>query len=105
MRLYSGTTSMLIEDTTYNRISTKLSDAFFQELRYHPSQSEVNSWRESLRAMAQVFQAGKLLDNGVMLELQLPNSSMRLDCLVTGKDERRRDSAVIVELKQWEESE
>jgi hypothetical protein len=39
-----------------------------------------------------------------MLELQLPNSSMRLDCLVTGKDQSRQDSAVIVELKQWEQS-
>ena len=86
MRLYSGTTSMLIEDTTYNRISTKLSDAFFHEFRYQPSKSEVNSWRESLRAMSQVFQAGKLLDNGVLLELQLPNSSMRLDCSGYGQE-------------------
>jgi len=89
MRLYSGTTSMLIEDTTYNRLATKLSEAFSQELRYRPHKAEVNSWRESLRAMSQVFQAGKLLDNGVILELQLPNSSMRLDCLVTGKDQQR----------------
>ena len=34
MRLYSGTTKTLIDDTTYNRIATKLKDAFFAEFRY-----------------------------------------------------------------------
>lgn len=60
----------------------------------------MNSWRESLRRIAQGLQAGKLLDHGVQLELQLPHSSRRLDCMVTGKDECDRENAVIVELKQ-----
>jgi uncharacterized protein len=63
MRLYSGTTKSLIEDSTYNRIATKLKDAFFNEFRYHPSGAEVNSWNNSLRAVSQVFQAGSLLDH------------------------------------------
>jgi hypothetical protein len=58
MRLYSGTTTSLIEDTTQNRIATKLSDAFFHEFRFQPAPSEVNSWRNSLRAVSQVFQEG-----------------------------------------------
>jgi len=101
MRLYSGTTKSLIDDTTYNRIATKLKDAFFSEFRYQPSPSEVNSWNNSLRSISQVFQAGRLLDHGVLLELQLPLTSKRLDCLVTGYNERRTPNAVIVELKQW----
>ncbi len=48
MRLYSGTTKSLIEDTTYNRIATKLKDAFFAEFRHQPSVGEVNSWNNSL---------------------------------------------------------
>src|ERR1700738_4242639 len=101
MRLYSGTTKSLIEDTTYNRIATKLRDAFFSEFRYQPSPGEVNSWNNSLRSISQVFQAARLLDHGVLLELQLPLTSKRLDCLVTGYDDRRTPNAVIVELKQW----
>jgi hypothetical protein len=34
MRLYSGTTKSLIEDSTYNRVTAKLKDAFFLEFRY-----------------------------------------------------------------------
>jgi uncharacterized protein len=101
MRLYSGTTKSLIEDSTYNRIATKLKDAFFLEFRYQPAAPEVNSWNNSLRAISQVFQEACLLDNGVLLELQLPLTSKRLDCLVTGYDGKKAPNAVIIELKQW----
>jgi len=101
MRLYSGTTKSLIEDSTYNRIATKLRDAFFLEFRYQPAVAEVNSWNNSLRAVSQVFQTASLLDHGVLLELQLPLTSKRLDCLVTGYDRKKAANAVIIELKQW----
>ncbi len=101
MRLYSGTTKSLIEDSTYNRIATKLRDAFFLEFRYQPAAAEVNSWNNSLRAVSQVFQTASLLDHGVLLELQLPLTSKRLDCLVTGYDSKKAPNAVIIELKQW----
>ena len=102
MRLYSGTTSSLIDDTTQNRIATKLSDAFFHEFRFQPSPGEVNSWRNSLRAVSQVFQEGKLLNHGVILEFQLPLTSRRLDCLITGRNDWSRENSVVVELKQWD---
>ncbi len=101
MRLYSGTTKSLIEDSTFNRISTKLKDAFFHEFRYLPPVAEVNSWNNSLRAISQVFQAACLLDHGVLLELQLPLTSKRIDCLVGGYDDKKAPNAVIIELKQW----
>jgi uncharacterized protein len=43
-----------------------------------------------------------MMEHGVLLEYQLPQTSKRLDCTVTGRDKRRCDGAVIVELKQWE---
>jgi len=102
MRLYSGTTKSLIEDSTFNRIATKLKGAFFNEFRFQPPVAEVNSWNNSLRAASQVFQSASLLDHGVLLELQLPLTSKRLDCLVTGYDSKKTSNAVIIELKQWE---
>lgn len=105
MRLYSGTTASLIEDTTKNRIATKLADSFFEEFRFHPSPGEVNSWRNSLRAVSQVFQEGDLLRHGVILEFQLPLTSRRLDCLITGRNDWSRENAVIIELKQWDKCE
>ncbi len=102
MRLYSGTSQQFIEDTYQNQIAEKLRLAFFEHFRYHPSPGEVSSWRNSLRAISQVFQYANLLDHGVMLEYQLPLSSKRLDCIICGRDTGEKDNAVIIELKQWE---
>lgn len=102
MRLYAGPSAHFIRDTVHNQIAEKLKAAFFQHYRFDPSPSEVASWRNSLRAMAQVFEQGGLKDHGVLLEYQLPLTSKRLDCMVCGRDGKERPNAVIVELKQWE---
>jgi DUF2075 family protein len=105
MRLYSGMSPDFVRDTTRNQIASKLEDAFFQYFRYRPSPGEVNSWRNSLRAMSQIVTYGDLNDHGVLLEYQLPLSSKRLDCLLCGRDKKGKDRAIIVELKQWDKCE
>lgn len=102
MRLYSGSSKQFIEDTTENQIAEKLRLAFFDFFRYYPSPGELNSWRNSLRALKDIFVKGSLVDHGVILEYQLPVTSKRLDCLVCGKDSTAADNAVIIELKQWD---
>ena len=105
MRLYVGTSQQFIQDTVTNQIAEKLRLEFFTRFRYYPSPGEINSWRNSLRAISQVFQYSELLDHGIILEYQLPLSSKRLDCLICGKDESRNKQAVIIELKQWDKCE
>lgn len=102
MRLYAGTSTQFIQDTVMNQIAEKLRSEFFNYFRYNPSHHEVNSWRNSLRAISQIFQYAGLLDHGVILEYQLPLTSKRLDCLVCGKDSSKQKQAVIIELKQWD---
>jgi hypothetical protein len=102
MRLFAGTSEQFIQDTIQNQIAEKLKNAFFNYFRYYPSPAEVNSWRNSLRAISQVFQYANLNDHGVILEYQLPLTSKRLDCLVCGRDAKGLDNAIIIELKQWE---
>ena len=65
----------------------------------------MNSWRNSLRAVSQVFQYANLDDQGIILEYQLPLTSKRLDCLICGKNVAAEDNAVIIELKQWDKCE
>lgn len=102
MILYSGTSQQFIQDTIQNQIAEKLKQAFFYHLRYNPSPGEVNSWRNSLKAICMIFQYANLIDHGVILEYQLPLSSLRLDCLICGKDSSLVDNAIIIELKQWD---
>ncbi len=102
MRLYSGPSTHFIRDSVHNQIAEKLKSAFFRYYRFEPSRGEVQSWRNSLRATAQVFEEAGLKDHGVILEYQLPQTSKRLDCMVCGKNGQEADNAVIIELKQWE---
>src|SRR3989454_2007622 len=102
MRLYSGMSEDFIRDTTHNHIAERLREAFFAYYRYYPSPAEVNSWRNSLRAMKDVLEIASLHDLGVLLEYQLPLSSKRIDCMVCGRDRSEADQAVVVELKQWD---
>jgi hypothetical protein len=102
MRLYAGSSKDFIDDSVHNRIADKLKSAYFASYRREASRGEIGSWRNSLRSISQVFDAGKLHDHGVLLEYELPMSSKRLDCIITGRNEMLRDNAVIIELKQWE---
>jgi uncharacterized protein len=105
MRLYAGPSTHFIRDTAHNQIAEKLKSAFFAYYRFNPSPGEVNAWRNSLRATAQIFEEADLKDHGVLLEYQLPLTSKRLDCMVCGRDGQDRENAVILELKQWDKAE
>lgn len=105
MELYAGTSRDFITAATQNRIATHLKAAFVNAYHANPSFQEIQSWQASLLQMAVTLQAGELDDQGILLEYQLPLSSRRLDCMVTGHDEAGQAQSVIVELKQWSQAE
>ncbi len=105
MKLYSGSTAQLFEDTARNQIAGKLVQAFLTHFGRRPGDAEIASWQNSLRALTLTFQRSKLNDHGVLLEYKLPLTSKRLDCLICGHDQPGRQQAVIIELKQWDSCE
>jgi uncharacterized protein len=102
--LYCGPTTAFLEETAQNRMAETLRQAWFDDRGFEPSQSEVRSWRNSLRALGNAVRRAGLLDHGILLEYQLPMSSLRIDALLTGTDHDGRPAAVIVELKQWDDA-
>ena len=105
MYLYSANGSLFIEDVLLNRVAEKLKISFSDQLNRRVSPGELNAWRNSLQSFAHVLSHYKLTDVGVVLEMQLPLTSKRLDCLLTGVDKVGQPTAVIVELKQWADAE
>ena len=105
MNLYTGSSQLFVQDATQNRIAGMLGQAFLQTYRRKVSPSEEMSWRNSLAQMGMALVNGNLLDHGVILEYELPLSSLRLDFMITGHDAKGRKNAVIVELKQWSKTE
>lgn len=105
MQLYAGSSRDFIGDAVRNGIAAKLERAFLDAFHFKPSLQEVQSWQNSLFRMAYVLEQGGYVDHGVLLEYQLPLSSRRLDCMVTGHDDEGLPYSVIVELKQWSDVE
>ena len=102
MQLYRGSAGSFIETTKQNQIALKLKEAYFNHFGFYPSVNEEMSWRNSLRAIKDVFADCGFNEQGVALEYFLPSTSLRLDCMITGKDKDNKESAVIIELKQWQ---
>jgi DUF2075 family protein len=102
MQLYCGMTKEFVDDATLNRVGQLLESSWSEYFGYPPSASELRSWQNSLRALALQIHYSRLLDHGIILEMRLPLTSARLDCLLAGHDERGQQRSVIIELKQWE---
>ncbi len=104
MIVYSATKTEFSDDVLSNRIEEKILDAFQTQLGHSTGASEILSWRNSMQHMNNVFMIGDIPDDaGVAIEYQVPLTSKRVDFILSGADADERDTAVIVELKQWTE--
>jgi DUF2075 family protein/Mrp family chromosome partitioning ATPase len=67
------------------------------------ARAEVRSWKESLLAVAKVVNDGTIPDEcGVGIEYGIPQTSKRIDFLLSGQGATGGKELVIIELKQWQ---
>ncbi len=102
MQLYVGTTDEFYDDAVRHRLSDVLNEQFYDYYGYRATVSELQSWNNSLLAMALQIKHAALRDNTIIVEYELPLSSSRLDCLIFGHDESDAPRGLLVELKQWD---
>lgn len=86
MYLYSAAGILFIEDVLLNRIAEKLRISFADQLDRNVSPGELNAWRNSLQSFAHVLSHYSLTNVGVVLEMQLPLTSKRLDCVSQSRE-------------------
>lgn len=104
MIVYSATRQQFSDDVISNQIELRILDAFQAHLKKSAGKNEVAAWKNSMQYMNNVLVSGDIApDAGVAIEYTIPQSAKRIDFILTGKDEQKRDTAVIVELKQWTE--
>lgn len=103
MLVYASTKADFLNDVRSNRIDEKILASFQSNLGRTTNKSEISAWRTSMQYMGHVLTDEEIpTDCGVAIEYTLPQSSKRIDFILTGKDEHKRDAAIIIELKQWE---
>ncbi len=102
MIIYDDTLSNFSNDVIMNRISDKLLDSLREKQLLGGSDSEVNSWNNSLHFMKDVLDTEIIpRDCEVAIEYNIPQTSKRVDFMIMGSDRNNVDHVVIVELKQW----
>ena len=99
MIIYKSVASEFDLDVRYNKITDKLEQEFKRILGRGVSDSESRSFTNSLSRMNDILINENLVkkDCGILIEYQLPSSSMRLDFMITGRDKFNNKNAVIVE--------
>ena len=105
MLVYEGVKSEFINDVNLNLIVNKIYEKY-QKYFGKTSDSQLNSWKNSMQYMRGVLDDKVIPDNaGVAIEFNIPTTSKRIDFILSGRDKNKKDSVIIIELKQWEKCE
>lgn len=103
MLIYAGTKNDFMADTENDRLENKLYDAIKEKMNRSTGMSEINSWRNSLREMYIALNDSEIPpDAGIAIEYNIPQTSKRVDFLISGYGPDGKGNVVIIELKQWE---
>lgn len=106
MIIYRNTKGGFTQDVRDGLIARKIQDAFVFNGIHHNNLSEYRSWENSLHRMRDAIDDAYIADDcRVAIEYKLPLGGKRIDFLIEGLDEQDHKNIVVVELKQWEESE
>jgi uncharacterized protein len=103
--IYQATKSQFLHHALRDDIEDVVSRQYRSATGHGVGRSEIQAWKHSLLEMAKVLGDDEIPgDAGVAIEYQLPQSSKRIDFVITGEDASARTKVIIVELKQWSES-
>jgi DUF2075 family protein len=103
--VYQAKKSEFLHHVHNSDIEVEIGDAFLKKLGHRVGASEIRSWRSSLQSMAKVLNDGEIpADVGVAIEFNIPQTGKRVDFILTGRGEDQSPNVIIVELKQWEQS-
>ncbi len=102
MIAYLENKAKFLDDVDSNRIEERILEAFKRGHRRSVGRSEVSSWRNSMSYMHRILSDSEIPgDSGVAIEFGIPQTSKRIDFILTGTNAASQQVAVIVELKQW----
>lgn len=103
MIVHHSTKSTFLDTVFEHDIESVIHAQFRAHVGPGLSRAELRSWRESLLAMAKVLNDAAIPGEcGVAVEYGIPQTSKRIDMLLSGTDDAGRHTLVIVALKQWE---
>lgn len=103
MLVYTSDKNHFQNDVLSNDIENIILDNYKEKTGRNTAKSEIASWKNSLTEMFKVLSDSSIPDDaGIAIEYHIPQSSKRVDFIITGHDDYKNDSVVLIELKQWD---
>lgn len=105
MIIYSASKKEFNDDVISNGIEQILYDKTLKRLGQKTAPSEMRSWQNSLIYMNNILQDEQIpVDSMIAIEYKIPKTNRQIDFIISGANDKKEPSLVIVELKQWEEA-
>ena len=102
MIVYQENKREFLHDVRLDLIEEKIEKRVKEVLHKNTARNEYVSWMNSMQYMYKVMEDKRIPDNSkIAIEYRIPNSNKRVDFIISGEDEFSRESAVVIELKQW----
>lgn len=106
MIVYSGLKCDFLDAVEQDSIAAEIEENIYNKMHRRSAQSEFRSWENSLEYMYKVLNDDAIPQNsGIAIEYNIPQTSKRVDFIISGYDEKKDPNVVIIELKQWDKVE
>lgn len=103
MIVYDGVKRDFMTSVENDSIAIEIEKNILEKMGRHTGKSEFRSWENSLQYMYKVMNDEAIPeDTGVAIEYNIPQTSKRVDFMISGYDESENPHLIIVELKQWD---
>ena len=101
MIVYDGIKTDFLNSVENDTIAVTIENKIYTKMKRHTARNEFRSWENSLEYMYKVLNDKDIPDDsGVAIEYNIPQTSKRVDFIVTGYDEKENPNVIIIELKQ-----
>lgn len=103
MLVYDGTKTDFLRSVEQDTIAFEIEQNIYEKMNRHTARNEFRAWENSLEYMYKVMNDDEIpYDAGIAIEYNIPQTSKRVDFLISGYDNDERSNVVIIELKQWD---
>ncbi|MDE6882481.1 MAG: DUF2075 domain-containing protein [Lachnospiraceae bacterium] len=106
MIVYDGTKEDFLKSVENDTIALEIKKNIYTKMHRNTAKSEFRSWENSLEYMYKVLNDSNIPDNaGIAIEYNIPQTSKRVDFIISGYDAQLNSNVMIIELKQWDQIE
>ena len=103
MIVYDGLKTDFLASCEKDSIAMEIEENILSKMGKHTPKAEFRSWENSLNYMYKVLNDDAIpADAGIAIEFNIPQTSKRVDFMISGYGPMDDPEMVIVELKQWD---